>query len=105
LSTREAVRELALSMLMRAPRSLADWVKSAHSMRVARRHIRALAGRVAEARPWHGSDAVPGPYLAKTTEGAAIFGDASEGQRRLREWYAATSDPRLTIGRTDSDTR
>ena len=105
LSTRETVRELALSVLIRAPRPVADWIKSAHGTRVARQYIRALSGRVAEPRPWHGSDAIPGAYLMKARGKNAFSGAASEGRRRLWEWYAAISDPGLTIARRDSNTR
>src|SRR4029450_5153493 len=105
LRTRETVRELALSVLMRAPQPLVDRFKSAHATRGARQYIRALTGRVAVARPWHGSDAMPGPYLTNTTSGSAVTTDASEGRRQLRDWYAAISDPGLAIGRKDCDTR
>jgi len=101
LSATETVRELTLEVLMRAPQLLADRTKSAYVTRIARQYIRELAGQATVARPWHGSDAMPGPYL----EGNMASDEPEVRLRRLREWYGAVSDPGLTIHRKDGGTR
>jgi nucleoside-diphosphate-sugar epimerase len=90
----EAVREQAQSLMMRAPEFIAYRAKIAHGALIARRYIRALPRRAAQPRLWHCSDVMPGRYLTPGAGRSAAFEDSARQARRLREWFAAFSEPR-----------